>query len=124
MCLNDFFSDLTNLKVFLQLWLANHLLETYNDIQYIVWTDVAEKPEFSGHTANSLKNITFHGLKVNARSKFGLSKSEITLVKVQEYSLAVYGEGRKTREHVIKHQRLVIEYFEERVSQLGLKNLF
>ena len=124
MYLNNFFSDLTNLKVFLQLWLANHLLETYNDIQYIVWTDVAEKPEFSGHTAYSLKNITFHGLKVNARSKFGLSKSEITLVKVQEYSLAVYGEGRKTREHVIKHQRLVIEYFEERVSQLGLKNLF
>ena len=89
-----------------------------------MWTNVAKKPEFSCHTAYSLKNITFHGLKVNCRSKFGLFKSEITLVKVQEYSLDIYGEGRKTREHVIKHQSLVIEYFEQRVSQLGLKNLF
>ena len=87
-----------------------------------MWVDVAERSEFAGHTAYSLKNITFHGLKVNARSKFGLTKSEITLVKVQEYSRAVYGEGRTTREHVMKHQRLVIEYFEQRVSLLGLKN--
>ena len=106
------------LNMRIEVMLATHLLETY------VWTDVASRPEFAGHNAYSLKNQTFNGLKFNAATKFGISKSELSLLKVVEYSKDVYGEGRKIRKDVLESQRLLIEYFEQIVLVLKIENIF
>ena len=103
--------------------LSNHLLASYSDIQDIDWAEVAKKTEFACHTVNRLKNGTFHNLRKNSARKLNLPLREVTLSQVAEYSKDLYSQGRKTRKDVLKSQRLLIDYFERKVSQLGLTNL-
>ena len=110
-----------NLRI--EVMLSNHLLESYSDIQYIDWPEVAKKTEFACHTVHSLKNGTFHNLRKNSARKLNISHKKVTLSQVAEYSKDLYSQGRKTRKDVLKSQRLLVDYFEQKVSQLGLTDL-
>ena len=101
-----------NLRI--EVMLSNHLLSNYIDIQSIDWTEVVKKTEFACHTVNSLKN--------SAR-KLNLPIKDVTLSHVAEYSKDLYSQGRKTRKRTLMSQRLLIDHFEQKVSQLGLTNL-
>ena len=110
-----------NLRI--EVMLSNHLLSNYIDIQSIDWTEVVKKTEFACHTVNSLKNRTFSSLCKNSARKLNLPIKDVTLSHVAEYSKDLYSQGRKTRKRTLMSQRLLIDHFEQKVSQLGLTNL-
>ena len=103
--------------------LANHILDTYNDFADINWVKVAARPEFRGHTINSLKGIHHSKLKRNATTKFDIPSREITLKQVAEYANETFAEGKSyTSDNLKRRQRAVIDHFLDKVDQLGLKD--
>ena len=102
--------------------LANHVKDTYEDFQSIVWNDVASKKEFVGHTVSSLKNRIYSNLKIGAMRKFGLKQDEINPKIVAKHAREVHGEGFRVRRNVIEKQREVLDYFEMKVVNLGISN--
>jgi len=115
------FNGTLNLR--LDVMLMNHLISKYSSIDDISWEDVASKPEFAGHTRQSLKGRVFSNLRVNACKKYGLKTEEVTLEWMAEYAREVYGDEKAVRKDVQMRQKAVIAYMEVKVAQLGLKDL-
>ena len=104
--------------------LANHIAETYSDLSSVDWAEVVVKPEFAGHTRNSLKAI-YSNIRISSSRKFNVVSSEVTLRQVVDYSELVYGEGAQgqvigTYDNKLGRQKMVIAFFESKVEELGI----
>ena len=114
------FNGTLNLR--LEVMLVNHLIRKYSSIDEISWEEVASKPEFAGHTKQSLKGRVFSNLRVNACQKYGLKTENVTLEWMAEYAREVYGNVKEVRKDVRVRQKAIIDYVEVKVAQLGLKD--
>jgi len=115
------FNGTLNLR--LDVMLVNYLISKYSSIDDISWEEVASRPEFAGHTRQSLKGRVFSNLRVNACQKYGLKTEEVTLEWMAEYAREVYGNEKVVRKDVQERQKAIIDYMEVKVAQLGLKDL-
>ena len=120
------YSGTLNLRV--ERMLANYLVETFTDALSIDWPRVVPRPEFAGHTKNSLKHI-FSNMKISSSLKFNLVSSDVTLQHIADYSELVYGEGAQgrvigTSVDKLVRQKEVIAFFESKVEKMGIVDFF
>jgi len=112
-----------NLRV--ERMMANHIVENYRDYSDIRWEEVAARKEYAGHTVSSLKDMFLSKLKNAASQKY--KTGDVTLSKISDYCELVYGEGSSSRLRSMDKPRLqrqqdVINYFEGKVEELGIKD--
>ena len=86
------------------------------------WGLIAQKKEFAGHTAVSLKRLVYGKLVPNAKKKLGRLGEGVTPQVIAEYTREVYGVGRDKGERKGngRSRQLIVEYFEARVAKMGL----
>ena len=117
------YSGTLNLRV--EVLLANYLVQIATDVSFIDWPKVVSRPEFVGHTKNSLAHI-FGCLRKHASEKFNLVNSEVTFQQVADYSELVYGEGAQGHRAIgtsatkLVRQKDVIAFFERNLKELGI----
>ena len=115
------FNGTLNLR--LDVMLVNYLISKYSSIDDISWEEVASKPEFAGHTRQSLKGRVFSNLRVNACQKYGLKTEEVSLEWISKYASEVYGNEKVVRKDVQERQKAIIDYMEVKIAHLGLRDL-
>jgi len=115
------FNGTLNLR--LDVMLVNYLISKYSSIDDISWEEVASRPEFTGHTRQSLKGRVFSNLRVNACQKYGLKTEDVSLEWISKYAIEVYGNGKEVRKDVQERQKAIIDYMEVKIAQLGLRDL-
>ena len=97
--------------------LAVHIEDTYTDYSEINWPLVAAQPELVGHTDRSLKNIYFQFLMKNTKKSLK-KKSEVSVAEIAKYTR----ENKITKRiNKYKWHQPLIDYFQERTEQLGIK---
>ena len=107
--------------------LANHIADTYTDFTQIDWRKVTARKEFVGHTDNSLRGLYFNQLRDATKKKLQLASEDVDLHHIVEYCELVYGEEAQGRSKpralktALQRQRDVIEFFEEKVAEQGIK---
>ena len=122
------YSGTLNLRV--ERMLANYISDTFTDFSDIDWSKLAARSEFVGHTENSLKQKYFGHLSTDTKKKFGLKSDEVLPQHIAEYCELVYGKGAMGRAkggislNKLNRQTDVIAFFEKRVVDLGLENIF
>ena len=78
----------------------------------------------AGHTVKSVKKL-FQGLVKETKRKFNLEDSLLRLCHIVDYAETVYGQGAKDlrqSEKKPRHQKEVIQFFENKVEQLQIKD--
>ena len=98
--------------------LANFIADTFDHFSEINWPLVASRPEFAGHTEQSLKNMYFQELLSSTRKILGNQDDEVTPRQVAEHTREKNPAWRKNKE---KQQQALIAFFEREVDQLGIK---
>jgi len=116
-CLLQYFSGTRNLPV--ANMLVSYIADTYGDSD-IDWEHMSKRPEFAGHTPFSLR-LLFFRLKMATATKYNVGKDDLQIAHVTKFV-----SERKT--FVSKNKGILqsnlIEYFLNRVSELGVKDLF
>ena len=79
---------------------------------------MASRPEFAGHTEQSLKNMYFQELLSSTRKILGNQDDEVTPRQVAEHTREKNPAWRKNKE---KQQQALIAFFEREVDQLDIK---
>ena len=98
--------------------LANFIADTFDHFSEINWPLVASRPEFAGHTEQSLKNMYFQELLSSTRKILGNQDDEVTPRQVAEHTREKNPAWRKNKE---KQQQALIAFFEREVDQLDIK---
>ena len=103
--------------------LANFIADTYQNFSEIDWPEVAARPDFAGHTEQSLKNMYFQELLSSTRKKLGNQEGQgdddVTLRQVAEHTQDKQPGRRMVKE---KWQQALIAFFEMKVDQLAIKS--
>lgn len=115
----QFYAGTLNMQI--EKMLANFIADTFHNYKEINWPEVAARPDFAGHTEQSLKNMYFQELLSSTRKKLGIQGDEdnVTLRQVAEHTRDKQRAWRKNKE---KWQQALIAFFERRVDQLGIKS--
>ena len=97
--------------------LAEHIEDTYTGFSEINWPMVAAQPELAGHTDRSLKNMYFQFLMKNTKKSLK-RKSDISAADIAKYT-----RENKIAKRINRHgwHQPLIDYFQERTEQLGIK---
>ena len=108
----------------MEILLANYLVEIATDVSFIDWPKVVARPEFVGHTKNSLSHI-YSTLRSKTSDKLNMESSEVTFQQVADYCESVYGEGAQGKATGIStnkrgRQKDVIAFFERKLKELGI----
>ena len=116
------YSGTLNLEI--RRMLANYLAETFESVEDIDWNEVAERPEFVGHTYRSLQYMFFSTLFKSTKDHVKLEHTEITLRKIADNANEFFSEKKsiKVIETVLIRQKQVIDYFEQYVKKHGIAN--
>ena len=82
---------------------------------------MAARPDFAGHTEQSLKNMYFQELLSSTRKKLGNQEGDddVTLRQVAEHTQDKQTATRKVKE---KWQQALIAFFEMKVDQLAIRD--
>ena len=108
--------------------LANLIAETYSEFNQIDWKKVAVRKEFIGHTETSLRGLYFKKLRSSAKKKLQLPYEDVNLHHIVEYCNLVHVEEAQGQSKArlnkdkIQRQRDVITFFEEKVTEKGIKD--
>jgi len=91
--------------------LANYLAENFSDINSVDWHSVIKKPEFAGHTTNSLRAY-FSNIFKHAKGCLQRDGEDVSLVMIAEFANTKYAAGaRKVLDKDLKRQQEIIDYF-------------
>ena len=104
--------------------LANVLADNFENIVSVDWNFVKSFDEFSGHTIRSLKRIFFGNILHQAKCHSTNDKTTLTLREIANDAAVSFSEQniRKISQQVLKRQGEVVEYFEKKVKEMGIKN--
>ena len=100
--------------------LAKVLADNFKSLKTVDWDFVLKYPEFSGHTANSLRSALSCLEKVLHR-KLGVKRSDLSLKQISEFAQENY-KPRKVSKKTEKRQQELIAYFEKNVKQNNITN--
>jgi len=98
--------------------LVSHLVSTYSSIEAIVWSEVAKKADFRGHTEASLRGMFYSKLLKCASRALGKGIQLVTLREVAEVQSARV--VRETRRTVQERQEEVINYWGDKRKTMEL----
>ena len=100
--------------------LIDYLASIYQYHDSIVWDKVIERPEFAGHTTDSLVSCLL-SLRSKAAKFLGTDKRDVTLQKVAELvkDKSISASTRLGVKKLIRQQN-VISYFEQCVKKKNL----
>ena len=114
----SYYAKTLNLDI--RIMLGSFLEENFDTVYDIDWDLVAERPEFSGHTASNLKRI-FNKMAEKSAKHLNLSVDIVTLEQVAD-DARIVGSSRKVTERTKLRQMEIIEYFEKVIKAKGIKN--
>jgi len=109
-------SGTTGLRI--ERMLTKLVAEKFSSHMGIDWEEIRSRhKEFKGHTSESLSGI-FQTVREQARAQ----KRNTSLAEVAEYAAEVYKPGKEKKEPGVKiaHREKIIQYFENRVADLGI----
>ena len=120
--LKSYYSKTLNLEI--RVMLANVLADNFENIVSVDWNFVKSFDEFSGHTIRSLKQIFFGNISRQAKYHSTNDKTTLTLREIANDAAVSFSEQniRKISQQVLKRQGEVVEYFEKKVKEMGIKN--
>jgi len=95
--------------------LINVLAENFDSIRDINWDWVLEIPEFSGYTSISLRRVFRNGIIVRMAHRLKINRTEMTLQTIAE-TAKDFKFGSVISDNVRARQRLILDYFEEKVK--------
>ena len=103
--------------------LANVVADNFEEFDSIDWHFVKSFKEFDGHTITSLRKTFFSNIYDKAKKHSKGDKNNLTLKDIAEDAAVTYGiKERKIPPSTLKRQREVIEHFENKVKELGIKD--
>lgn len=119
--LKSFYTKTLNLNI--KVMLANLLADNFEDIESIDWNFVKSFKEFDGHTLASIRK-SFSNIYKTAKDHSKEDKTKLTLKEIAEDAAVTYSQenARKIPASTLKRQREVIDYFEKKVKDLGIKD--
>ena len=100
--------------------LANVLAENFESLETVDWASVLQYPEFSGHTARSLR-IAFNHLEKNLCCQTKAKPNDYTLKQIAVFANEKY-KPRKLFKRDEKRQNELIQYFEKMVKEKNITN--
>ena len=120
--LQSYYTKTLNLNI--KVMLANVVADNFEDIDKIDWNFVKSFKEFSGHTLSSIRNTFFNNIHKVAIKHSKEGKTELTLKEIAEDAAVSYSDKnvRKIPASTLTRQKEVIEYFQKKVEELGIKN--
>ena len=104
--------------------LANVQAANFEDIDSIDWNFVKSFKEFSGHTLVSIRTEFFHYIYKRANRHSKDEKTKLTLKEIAEDAAVTFNKenARKIPASTLERQTEVINYFEKKVKELGIKD--
>ena len=120
--LKSYYTKTLNLNI--KVMLANVVADNFENIDSIDWNFVKSFKEFSGHTLVSIRNTFFKNIYETAKRHSKDDKTKLTLKEIAEDAAVTYCQenARKIPVSILKRQTEVIEYFEKKVNELGIKD--
>ena len=100
--------------------LAKVLADNFESIKTVDWASVLEYPEFSGHTAKSLRKA-FNCLESILHKKLNVKISDLSLKQISVFAQENY-KPRKLSKKTEKRQQELIAYFENFVKENNITN--
>ena len=100
--------------------LANVLAENFESLETVDWASVLQHPEFSGHTARSLR-IAFNHLEKNLCFQTKAKPNDYTLKQIAVFANKKY-KPRRLFKRDEKRQNELIQYFEKLVKEKNITN--
>ena len=100
--------------------LTNAVAESYESVSSIDWEFLCKKPEFSGHTPESLSAV-FSSIITRIVTKHGMKRTDLTLKQVAKLSNDRF-DHCKVKESTKMRQQEIIKYFENLVKKNGIAN--
>ena len=116
--LKSYYTNTLNLDI--RVMLANVVADNFEKFDSIDWNYVLSFKEFSGHTSHSIRYQFYSRIFQRAKVKYKGEKTDLTLRDIATFASKENPE--KIPESILKRQREIIEYFEEKVKELGIKN--
>ena len=104
--------------------LTNVLAENFSSIEEIDWMLVSKYPEFSGFNEQSLRTAFYTTVLPNASRRLKIDKFDLTLKQISKDAEVFYKQTyNNTRNKKLEQRkRDVIEYFENAVKELNIKD--
>ena len=100
--------------------LAKVLADNFESVKTVNWASVLEYPEFSGHTAKSLRSA-FHYLERVLNKRLDVKISDLSLKQISVFAQENY-KPRKVFKKTEKRQQELIAYFENFVKENNITN--
>ena len=119
MWLLQYYAKTLNLDV--RPMLVNILADNFASVEAVDWNFVLTFPEFSGHTAASLKR-KLHIVIRNICMKMKITPRELSLKQIRTHIKAGYNPQAKNVKSVERRQGQLISYFEQEVQLKNMKN--
>ena len=116
--IKSYYTKTLNLDI--RVMLANVVADNFKNIESIDWNFVISFKEFSGHTLRSIRYQFYSQIYQRAKVKFKGDKADLTLREIA--TIASKESAKKIPASTRKRQEEVIEYFEKKVKELGIKD--
>ena len=120
--LKSYYKKTLNLDI--RIMLANYVADNFDSIDSIDWNKVLAFEEFSAYSIHSIR-YKFHSVIVRSAQKYSQRDSTcLTLREIAQHASVVYSKEnvKKIRATVLARQTEVINHFEKKVKDLGIKN--
>ena len=120
--LKSYYEKTLNLDI--RIMLANVVADNFENIDSIDWNFVISFKEFSAYTILSIKSQFFSVILRTARRLNNGEKTDLTLRDIATFASTAYSKenAKKISASILVRQREVIEYFEKKVKELGIKD--
>ena len=120
--LKSYYTNTLNLDT--RIMLANVVADNFENIDSIDWNFVMSFKEFSGHTLHSIRYQFYVVILRAALVKSKGDKNDLTLREIASFASSAYSKenAKKIPATTKSRQREVIEYFEKKVKELGIKD--
>ena len=120
--LKSYYTKTLNLNI--KVMLANVLADNFADIDSIDWEFVKSFKEFSGYTLASIRYTFFNNIYKQAKRHSKDDETELTLKGIAEDAAVTYSQenAKKIPASTLTRQREIIEYFERKLKELGIKD--
>ena len=84
---------LRNIELDVRRMLANFIADNFDTTNSIDWQLVAERPDFVGHTRESIRSIFFSQLFPSTKVHLRLESKDITLKNIADFANEAYGDN-------------------------------
>ena len=119
----SYYTGTLNLNI--KVMLANVIADNFEDIDSIDWNWILRSfNEFAGHTLASIRRTFYNNIYKSTIMHSKDDKTKVTLKDIAKDAAVTYSNenARKISDSTLARQREVIEHFEKKTKELGIKD--